>query len=497
MAAKNHRQWLAEPKLKPTEWVDSRIYSDPAIFEEELEKIFKKAWVPVCHESELPKAYDFRTTSIAREPVIVCRGPDNEIRAFLNVCPHRGMIIERRPSGSFLEGQPSGNPKRMTCMFHAWQYDLRGNCVYISREKEGFQERLCKEDVGLRRLRCEVKFGGFVWVNLEDNPQISLEDWGAAAFACLRKTLEAEPLEVFHYHKAIVNANYKLWHDTNCEFYHDFMHYHNRVTGFNDAYFARKNEAFDHGHIVVGTFEVNYEKYEGFDSRAALSFPHLPPNQWYMIDLFPGMNFNLRGSALRCDVVTPLGPDKVMIEFRGLGLKRDTPEERQTRINHHNSIWGPFGRNLHEDLIGVQGQGTTMADRCGATPHSAGPSRKSDDPRRKRHAALLRRMGPLDESDTEQPGAALRGTGIGCRGITAKLERQSDPGSNALFGELARARGDDAGASAVLSKKGIAVDAAALVRDTIYRSTILLDQQTVEWLARALRRQIPIRDPRL
>ena len=99
------------------------------------------------------------------------------------------------------------------------------------------------------------------------------------------------------------------------------MHYHNRVTGFNDAYFARKNEAFDHGHVVVGTFEVNYEKYEGFESRAALSFPHLPPNQWYMIDLFPGMNFNLRGSALRCDIVTPLGPDKVMIEFRGLGLK--------------------------------------------------------------------------------------------------------------------------------------------------------------------------------
>jgi len=71
VAAKNHRQWLADPKLKPTEWVDSRIYSDPEIFEEELAKIFKKAWIPVCHESELAKAYDFRTTSIAREPVIV------------------------------------------------------------------------------------------------------------------------------------------------------------------------------------------------------------------------------------------------------------------------------------------------------------------------------------------------------------------------------------------------------------------------------------------
>ena len=84
-----------------------------------------------------------------------------------------------------------------------------------------------------------------------------------------------------------MNTNYKLWHDTNCEFYHDFMHYHNRVTGFNDAYFARKNYAFDNGHVVVGTYEVNYDNYEGFESRAAMSFPHLPPNQWYMIDLFP------------------------------------------------------------------------------------------------------------------------------------------------------------------------------------------------------------------
>ena len=51
-----------------------------------------------------------------------------------------------------------------------------------------------------------------------------------------------------------------------------------------------------------------------------------------------------------------------MIEFRGYGLKKDTPEERDTRINLHNSIWGPFGRNLHEDLIGVAGQGTTMRE---------------------------------------------------------------------------------------------------------------------------------------
>ena len=59
MVAKNHRQWLANPPLASDEWVDSRIYSDPGIFEEELERIFKRTWIPVCHESELTEALRF------------------------------------------------------------------------------------------------------------------------------------------------------------------------------------------------------------------------------------------------------------------------------------------------------------------------------------------------------------------------------------------------------------------------------------------------------
>jgi methanesulfonate monooxygenase large subunit len=201
-----------------------------------------------------------------------------------------------------------------------------------------------------------------VWVTLDPNPTQSVDEWTAGAFDCIADAIDTEEMEVFHYHKAVIDTNYKLWHDTNSEFYHDFMHYFNRVSGFNDEYFARKNIPFDNGHVNVSSFTVNYEEYAGFEDRGELSFPNLPPNQWYMVDLFPGYNFNLRGSAYRSDTVTPLGPNKVLIEFRGYGLKKDTKEERMTRINHHNSIWGPFGRNLHEDLIGVAGQGTTMRE---------------------------------------------------------------------------------------------------------------------------------------
>jgi methanesulfonate monooxygenase large subunit len=92
----------------------------------------------------------------------------------------------------------------------------------------------------------------------------------------------------------------------------------------------------------------------------------MPRNGWKMVDLFPGATYNIRGSSLRVDTMTPLGPDRVMIEFRGLGLKRDSMEDQEQRIRDHNTIWGPFGRNLHEDLLGITGQGVGM--QPGSTP---------------------------------------------------------------------------------------------------------------------------------
>ncbi len=309
MPARNHKKWLAQPKI---EYISSECYNNYQIYEQEIEHIFGKVWIPMCHISEMSKVGDFRSTQIAFKNVVAV---------------NRGNVVEAYTCQSI---------DRLT-----------GNGIDTSN---------------MKKLHCEVKHGGMVWVTLDPNPTMDVEQWTCGAFDCISDAIDTEELEVFHYHKAVIDTNYKLWHDTNSEFYHDFMHYHNRVTGFNDAYFARKNVPFDNGHVNVSSFTVNYEEYEGFHDRGELSFPTFPPNQWYMVDLFPGFNFNLRGSAYRSDSVTPLGPNKVLIEFRGYGLKKDTPEERQTRINHHNSIWGPFGRNLHEDLVGVSGQGTTMRE---------------------------------------------------------------------------------------------------------------------------------------
>ena len=196
--------------------------------------------MPACHESELPEAYDYRTLTIAREPVIVCRGEDGQVRAFLNVCPHRANLIVRAPAGTFKVAEPSGNARRITCMYHGWQFDTLGRCVEVPRMLQGYQDRLDKCDVSLTSLPCTLGYGGFVWVN-QDQTAGPLAEYIDPALDYLKTELESEPLEVFHFHKTIINCNYKLWHDTNSEFYHDFIHYHNRVTSMmQPGYYDRK-----------------------------------------------------------------------------------------------------------------------------------------------------------------------------------------------------------------------------------------------------------------
>jgi methanesulfonate monooxygenase large subunit len=350
--SRTRSEWERRPRLPSTHYLDTRLYTDEGILREERDKIFGHSWMIACHESELPQVYDYRTFQHPAGPnLVLIRGKDDEVRAFFNICPHRGNVLVY---------EPAGNARALTCIFHAWTFDSRGNCTGIARGREGYQDRLGTKDVGLRAVRCQVGFGGFLWVNLDDEAP-SLTDYIGDALSPLEPHLQ-EPLEVFHYQKIVVNTNYKLWHDTNSELYHDYMHHFNRVTGMlQPGYFERKYSTYPNGHASVGSMQVRYDSYAGSGDRQ-IGWPGLAAGGWVLVDLFPGMTYNLRTSVIRMDSILPVTPNETIIELRGLGLKRDTAADRRERIRDHNTIWGPFGRNLHEDLLGVTGQGRAMRD---------------------------------------------------------------------------------------------------------------------------------------
>ena len=138
-------------------------YTDPVLYEQELTEVFERAWILVGHISELSGPGHYVTANVGREPVVVIRGHDGELRAMSNVCRHRASTI--------LEG--TGQTRSvMRCPYHAWTYELDGRLA-AAPSGQGFA-CLDRDQVALPQFRVGVA-GGLVFCCL-DPDQMSLED---------------------------------------------------------------------------------------------------------------------------------------------------------------------------------------------------------------------------------------------------------------------------------------------------------------------------------
>ena len=131
-------------------------YRDPEFFKLEKERVFAPSWQVVCHESDLPNPGNWHTLDYLGESVIVLRGKDAKLRAFTNVCRHRGS---RLVDGS------SGCVRKLVCPYHAWTYDLDGSLAGVPDSAS--YPGLDKARHGLTPVSLEV-WRGFVFVRLED-----------------------------------------------------------------------------------------------------------------------------------------------------------------------------------------------------------------------------------------------------------------------------------------------------------------------------------------
>jgi len=116
---------------KPGYALDQRFYTDPAIYELELEKVIARNWILAGHVSELAEVGDFKVLKVARESVIIVRGGDGAIKALANVCRHRGSLVclERR-----------GNSRKFACPYHGWTYDTDGRLIAARSMPDGFDK---------------------------------------------------------------------------------------------------------------------------------------------------------------------------------------------------------------------------------------------------------------------------------------------------------------------------------------------------------------------
>ncbi|MCG2634143.1 MAG: Rieske 2Fe-2S domain-containing protein [Gammaproteobacteria bacterium] len=188
-------------------------YSSDAHFRKEIEKLFRRTWLNICRADRIPEPGDYIVQDLYAldVSVIIVRGTDKRIRAFYNMCPHRGNRVAM---------DQCGNRRGFKCLFHGWTYDLNGACVAMPGEK--FFPGVERSDARLVEIHSDV-WGGFVHINLEENPEKTLVEYMVPQNG-LDGYLEQTWYPNFHY-QAEVNCNWKLMIDAQIEFYHfDALH---------------------------------------------------------------------------------------------------------------------------------------------------------------------------------------------------------------------------------------------------------------------------------
>ncbi|MER6082722.1 aromatic ring-hydroxylating dioxygenase subunit alpha [Streptomyces sp. NPDC001833] len=206
--------WTAHLKIgtEPVSYEDSIT---PAHYELERDAIFKRTWLNVGRVEKLPKRGSYFTKELdaAGTSVVVVRGMDDEVRAFHNICRHRGNKLVWN---DFPREETSGVCRQFTCKYHAWRYDLEGKLAFVQQEQEFFD--LDKSQYGLKDVQTDV-WEGFVFVNLDPENSTPLREY-LGEFA---KGIEGYPFHKMtqaHTYRAEIGANWKLFIDAFAEFYH-------------------------------------------------------------------------------------------------------------------------------------------------------------------------------------------------------------------------------------------------------------------------------------
>lgn len=183
-------------------------YIDPRRHVAERGLFFKKLPLVAAPSSALPDPGDFVTLDMAALPVVVVRGKDGTVRAFINVCRHRGNQVV---------AEPSGTRRSLVCQYHAWTYDLQGHCrTFVDRE--GFAG-LDQDRYGLLELPTEERHG-LVWVLPSPDGQMDLSAHLGAAYGTELEELGMSGFSIYRREMLRLPFNWKLGADTFQELFH-------------------------------------------------------------------------------------------------------------------------------------------------------------------------------------------------------------------------------------------------------------------------------------
>jgi phenylpropionate dioxygenase-like ring-hydroxylating dioxygenase large terminal subunit len=184
----------------------AKAYYDPALFETEVARLFKRVPLLLAVTAEIRNPGDYKTLTAAGVPVLLTRGQDGEVRAFVNSCSHRGTAVAV---------EPTGNTRRFTCPYHGWTFSQKGELMGVaSADDFGGIDKSC---YGLIPLRVTER-AGLIWGILDPKSTLSFDSF----LAGYDKLLAHFAFEGWHFFdsRVLEGPNWKIAYDGYLDFYH-------------------------------------------------------------------------------------------------------------------------------------------------------------------------------------------------------------------------------------------------------------------------------------
>jgi carnitine monooxygenase subunit len=197
-------------------------YFSREFMEREWRSLWPRVWLLAGVTSDIPEHGDYTVFDIGPESIVLVRQKDGGIRAFYNVCPHRGNRIALNDFGSV---------DRFTCAFHGWRFCTDGKLEHIT-EEESFHPALVRHRPGLAEVRCD-QVGGLIFVNL-DGKAPALGDWIGLPKGYI-ENYEIEKMNVVRHVRTEWHGNWKVGVDAFYETYH-LPHIHPQTQGVMEDY---------------------------------------------------------------------------------------------------------------------------------------------------------------------------------------------------------------------------------------------------------------------
>lgn len=368
--------------------VHKAIYTDPAIFEMEMQKIWERSWIYVGHESQVKEPGQYYATTIGRQPVILTRDKRGALNVLLNRCAHKGAQ---------LVGDTCGKLKEFRCCYHAWRFDLDGKCLSIPLEKGYESVGFSKDDprADVRRVPRMESYRGFVFASLSaEGPELG--DWLGGMASSIDNMVDRAPEGELE----ITGGVMRYEHDSNWKFFvenlNDMMHpmiVHQSssltarvvakrelgadapmpsaleiISPFteNYAFFDDMGlHAFDYGHGYSGgktSIHANYSDIDEYNEAMYAAYGKDRVDEIFTVNrhnsvFYPSMT--IKGAIQTMRVVKPIAVNKTIIESWTFRLKGAPDELLKRSILYCNLI------NSSANLVGPDDQEAYLRQQLG------------------------------------------------------------------------------------------------------------------------------------